>query len=370
MSNRTIDNKPFYDEPRDESPAPEIRVSSWLPIDLGPVLRGEYVAPVPTILERDDGVALFYRYCLNGLIGESESCKTWIAAVAIVQELRRGEHVILIDYESSFDFIVERLQALGASDDQITERFSYIQPEVKFGELEQVLVFEECIDKRGAPSLVIIDGITEAFSQAGLNPNEGVDVANYFAGAPRWFAKLGAAVVLVDHVTKSSDTRANYAIGSERKKSGLDGAAYMIDLLTPFGRGKTARVKLTVSKDKNGSVRQYSNTTGVIAMIELVSSLDGSITTTIEAPKDFQSGPFRPTGIMEQMSKALVAEPGMGTRSLYSVVKCKTDTKALALELLINEGFISVTKGSNNSNIHTSLKPFPPINGGNDDDLF
>lgn len=375
MSTRPIQNEPSDYNERDKSPAPQPLISSWLPIDLGPVLRGEYVAPVPTVLERNDGVALFYPACVNSLMGETESCKTWVALIAIEQELHLGHHVMLIDFEGSSASIVARLRDLGVNDLLIEGQFSYVRPDRVFTELEQALV-EEAIENLGTPSLVIIDGITEAMAQAGLDPNVGTEVTKFYDQAPRWFSRLGSAVVLIDHVTKGSDNRGRFAIGSERKISGLDGAAYMVDLVTPFGRGKTGRVKLTVSKDRGGYIRQHTSTTNVIAEVVLRSSLDdGSITTSIEAPQGCSTGPFRPTFVMEQMSKALEASPdGLGTLTLRSVVKCKTDTKALAIELLVNEGFFYVKPGPKNSKVHTSLKPYREADEGadkgGDDDLL
>ena len=368
MITKPIDYSPSDFDPREE--APQVRVSSWLPIDLWPVLRGEYVAPAPTVFERTDGVAFFYPYSINSLIGESGCGKTWMAAIAVTQQLDRGHHVIFIDYEGSFVSIVERLQALGASVEQIGERFSYIQPDVKFGELEQVLLFEECLNDRGKPSLVIIDGVTEAMAQASLNPNEGVDVATYFANAPRWFARHGAAVCLIDHVTKSSDTRGRYAIGSERKISGIDGAAYMVDLLAPFGRGKTGRVKLSVSKDRGGHVDEHANTTRVVAEVVLRSSPDGSITTTVEAPKTSSAVNSAPTYIMENISKMIESQPGIGSNQLRSVIKSSRENLATAIELLSSGGFIEIKPGPNRTHLHTSLKPFRAVDGGSQDDNY
>src|SRR5664280_1143696 len=242
MTNRTIDNEPSDYSPSDFDPreeAPQVRLSSWLPIDLEPVFRGEYSAPVPTVLERNDGVFVFYSSAVNSLVGESGSCKTWVALIAIEQELHLGHHVMLIDYEGDRQSIVNRLRELGITDDQMRGRFSYVQPDRKFTDTDQARVFEECIEERGVPSLVIIDGLTEAFAQAGLNPNEGVDVANYFAGAPKWFAHQGAAVVLIDHVTKNAESRNGYAIGSQHKKSAITGAMYVVEVVTAFGRSKT-----------------------------------------------------------------------------------------------------------------------------------
>jgi hypothetical protein len=295
------------------------------------------------------------------LFGESGSCKTFVALIAIVEQILLGFHVVLIDYEGSENSIVERLRELGVTWEQVDEQFSYIRPDGKFTDTEQAIVFEDAIAKRGTPSLVIIDGMTEAFAQSGFNPNEGVDVANYFASAPKWFANLGAAVVLIDHVTKSNDktNRGSYAIGSERKRSGITGAAYMVDLMVPFGRGKTGRVKLTLAKDRSGYVEAHTDTGRVIAEVVLRSNPDGSITTSVEAPSDFVSGPFRPTGKMEQLSKALEASPnGLVTRVLRSAVTGNVGTKALAIDLLVSEGYFEVKSGSHNSVLHFSAKPY------------
>ena len=367
MTTRALPSSPSEYVEREDSPSTQIIVSSWEPIDLGPVLRGERVTPAPTVFARDDGVTLFYPACLNSLLGETESGKTWVALIAIEQELHRGHHVILIDFEGSPESIVERLLALGVTAQQISEQFSYIQPDGKFGELEKMIV-EDFIAEHGVPSLVVIDGITEAMAQAGLNPDVGIEVVRFYDGVPRWFARRGSAVAMIDHVTKSSEGRRKYAIGSERKISGLDGAAYIVELVSPFGRGKSGRVKLTVSKDRGGYVNQHTASNRVIAMVELRSSLDGTITTSIEAPKDSGSGPFRPTKVMEQMSKMIVDQPGIGTNQLRLVVGGSREIQATALELLVNGGFIEIKNGKNRSKTHTSLKPFPPINGGSEDD--
>jgi hypothetical protein len=102
-------------------------------------------------------------------------------------------------------------------------------------------------------------------------------------------------------------------------------------------------------------------------MIELRSSLDGTVITTVEAQKDHGSGPFRPTFIMEKLSEALEASPnGLVTRVLRSSVNGKVDTKALAIDLLISEGFFEAKDGPHNSVLHTSLKPYREALEGTD----
>jgi len=347
-----------------------VTITEWEPVDLAPVLRGECVTPKPTVLERIDGIRLLYPGRLNLLMGETESGKTWAALVATAQELAVDHHVIYCDFEDGPESVVERLRALGATVEQITSHLTYVNPAGPFDELAKEAM-EEAIARKGAPTLAIIDGVTEAMGELGLDPIKGPDVAAYFASSPRWLARTGAAVVLIDHVTKSRENRGRWAIGSERKLSGLDGAAYGFEMIRPFGRGKTGSVKVTVSKDRCGHVRQHEGAGKVIAIMELKSWPDGGVTASLEVPKAAESdGSFRPTWLMEKMSQAIADHPGLSARALREAVKGNNETKALALELLVNEGFVEVEVGSNRQHKHVSRIPFQVIDGGVPDGAF
>jgi hypothetical protein len=336
-------------------PAPS--VSRWEPIDLAAVLRGEQVTPAPSVFERSDGIRLLYPGRINALIGETESGKTWVAMAIVAQELNAGRHVIYADFEDGPESAVERLRSLGVGVEAIADHLTYLNPGGRFDELAQAVV-AEAIELRGAPSLAIIDGVTEAMSDIGLDPMSGTDVALYYASSPRWLARTGAAVVLVDHVTKSHESRGRWAIGSERKLSGLDGAAYGLESLTPFGRGKTGLVKVTVAKDRCGHIRQHVGGAGVITMVELKSWPDDGVTASFDPPEAAMDGPFRPTHFMTKLSEAIVQNPGLTTKALHGAVTGKTETKTLALELLVSEGYVERRKGHRGSLLHHSLRAF------------
>ena len=255
---------------------------------------------------------------------------------------------------------VERLRALGVPADRIAAKFTYLNPGGRFDELAQAVILE-AIAAKGAPSLVVIDGVTEAMSDIGLDPISGTDVAVYYAGSPRWLARTGAAVVLVDHVTKSHEGRGRWAIGSERKFSGLDGAAYGFESLVPFGRGKSGLVKMTVAKDRCGHIRQHAGGGGAIAMVELKSWPDDGITVNFDPPEAATGGSFRPTHIMTKLSEAITDQPGLTSRALRAAVAGKSDTKDLALELLVQEGYVEVQAGARGARLHHSLRPFGVI---------
>jgi hypothetical protein len=333
-----------------------VTVSRWEPIDLEPVLRGEIVIPPPAVFERTDGVLLLYPGRINAFIGETETCKTWIVLAGVAQQLQAGHHVIYADYEDGPESAVERLRALGVAADLIGAHFTYLNPGGRFDELAQAVILE-AIAAKGSPSLVVIDGVTEAMGDIGLDPISGTDVAAYYAGSPRWMARTGAAVVLVDHVTKSQEGRGRWAIGSERKLSGLDGAAYGFECLRPFGRSKSGLVKMTVAKDRCGHIRQHASG-GTIAMVELKSWPDDGVTITLEPPGGEVGGTFRPTHLMTRLSEVIAGQPGLTSRALRAAVKGKSDVKDLALELLFAEGYIDVRPGARGARLHHSLRPF------------
>ena len=346
-----------------ESAEPLLEISSWEPVDLGPVLRGERVTCPPTVLCRDDGVPLLYPGRLNAAIGETESLKSWFACLAVQSELNAGNHAMYIDMEDTPETAVERLRALGTSADAIRADFTYLSPDSPFNEIAK-LMLEGIIARRGVPTVVIIDGVTEAMAQAGLDPKDGPAVAAFYGGFPRWFARAGAAVCLVDHVTKSSEGRSRWAIGSERKLSGLDGAAYMFDVVEPFGRGRIGRAKITVSKDRPGYVRQHEAGGRVIATMELQSWPDGGVTAHLQVPVEGGSDVPRPKVLMEKFSKVIADNPGLSQNALKGAVRGKREHMVLALELLINEKFVEVRPGPNRSRQHFQLKPFTVSHDG------
>ena len=334
-----------------------IGVSRWEPIDLGPVLRGEVVTSPPTVFERADGIRLLYPGRINAFIGETETCKTWMALAAVAQELQAEHHVIYVDFEDCAESAVERLRALGVTPDRIGRLFTYLNPGGRFDELAQAVVLE-AIAAMGHPSLVVFDGVTEAMADLGLDPLSGTDVAIYYAGSPRWMANTGAATLVLDHVTKSTESRGRWAIGSERKLSGLDGAAYGFESLVTFGRGKTGLVKMTVAKDRSGHIRQHEAAGKVIAMAELKSWPDDGVTVHFGVPEVATDGNFRPTYLMAKLSETIIKTPGLSTRALNGAVTGKTEAKALAIEMLVVEAYVEVRPGPRNANLHYSLRPF------------
>jgi hypothetical protein len=327
--------------------------SSWYPKPLD--LTGESEEPAPEFLARADGHRLFYRGKINALLGESESGKTWVALHAVAQSLHLQEKVIYLDFEDSGKGILSRLRALGLEDRHF-ENFTYANP-------DQNLTLDERIDLIDAlmeivPELIVVDGVNAAMTLLNLELTSNRDATFFSQQLLKPLALSGACVITIDHVTKSKESRGNYAIGAQAKRADINGAAIMCEVVLPFGRGMSGELTLKVTKDRPGHVRANSKEAKFAGTVQLKSSADGSVVMTILAPNG-ERNRIRPTHLMEAVSKLLEAAQGALSKTAISKeIKGKTEWVFTACQVLIDEKFVSVENGARNSLNLRLLKPY------------
>ena len=243
----------------------EEQVSSYRPIDLSTVTNEPVIAD---LLDREDGVSLFYRGRINWLFGQPESGKTWVAALVAKQVLEAGGTVAWFDMEDTPQTFLERMTSLGVDRAVVIdqERVRYAQPHEPLfsgdkiwaknaGEIEGF--------KAWGPDLVVFDACAESMSLEGKSISNNDDVTDWITKVIRPWTHVGAAVLVIDHLPKSDENRNDrYPIGGQHKLSGLDGSAIRTNMVQKFGRnmGSTDEVlrgivRLTVTKDRSGGVR-------------------------------------------------------------------------------------------------------------------
>jgi hypothetical protein len=325
--------------------------TTWAAVDLGPVLNGEHLDPPPTILERTGGGALIYASANHSLSGEPESCKGWITLAACAEQMANGHRVLYVDFEDNAGRVVGRLLALSLDQQAIRDLFVYVRPDEPLGDAAKRDLATALAG--GGITLAVLDGITEGMTMQGLDLMSNTDVAKWIAMLPRKLTSRGIAVLQVDHEVKDKEARGRYAIGAQHKLAGVD-VGYKTKVIAPFGRGRIGRIALTVTKDRPGHVRGSARTTQV-AEIELVSGDDGAVTITVNAAIDDgqDSGGFRPTVLMERVSRAVEEHPGLSKRALRDTVKGRAAAVDLALELLIADGYLRVEKDGQASRHHS-----------------
>ena len=243
----------------DEDDEDETIRSTWAPCDLTPFIEGTYTPPVADILMRSDGHGLFYAGKTHAVLGESESGKSWITLSAIASEIEAGNTCLYIDPEDSPGTAVMRLKALGVSDEGLRERFVYVQPEIAHnkGTADDKKAWRALM--KHTFSLAVIDGMNAILATYGASSDSNDDVTAFMNSVPNIIARrTGAAVAIVDHVTKSTDGRGRFAIGAQAKLSTLTGCSYMVDVRDVFAPGQPGVLEMRVGKDRPGAVRAVS----------------------------------------------------------------------------------------------------------------
>ncbi len=224
---------------------------SWAEQDIDDLFDTEQLQPDIGAFadnELSNGGGIFYSGKVNEIHGPSESGKTMVALAVAAQEIRDDKHVIMIDFEDDGRSIVNRFRyVFGLDREQIVKRFHYFRPDVAFN--EKAL---EHISKIDGATMCIIDAVTEGMSIAQLDGRNENEVAHWYNTFPKKLADLGLGVVLIDHTPQDNHAR---QIGSQHKKSAVDGVSYTAEPVSPFVKGQRGQLRLKVAKDKPGGVR-------------------------------------------------------------------------------------------------------------------
>lgn len=321
----------------------EVERSSWWPKKLD--LLDIEAEPKPAFLPREDGERLIYRGKVNGLLGESESGKTWVALFAVQQALAEDHKVIYLDFEDSAKGILGRLRALGAIDQHL-EKLIYAQPDEGLSQAAAADLYEALASFN--PDLVVLDGVNAAMTLLGLDLNSNTDATKFSQLVLRPLKRQGAAVLTIDHVPKSKENRGNYAIGAQAKRADIDGVGIAVEVLAPFGRGQNGELRLSVTKDRPGHVRAIALGAKAVGVAHLRSAGEDKVRIAI-VPVG-QPGAFRPTHLMEKVSKVLEASTmPLSKSAVEKAVEGKAEIVRLACQVLADEGYVEISNGPRNS---------------------
>ncbi len=338
--------------------------SSWAAIDLAAQARAGIAPSKPTMMHRSDGVALLYPGRCHGLAGEPEALKTWLAAYAGLQTAQAGGRVLYIDYESSAGELAERLVDLGAPDDAL-RRILYIGP-LHPADAHDFATLRRLIDD--GVRLVVIDGLTEAFASEGLDVVSNRDTAVWMAKYPRRIAALGPAVLLIDHLTKSTTGRGRYALGAGHKLAAVD-AQFELIRQDPFGRGQHGSSVLLLRKDRPGAVRRHC--VDEIAGVFEINSVGNRVTAELQPPTATTSPR---DALAEQIVDYLANHPDAATNDVTRDIRGRAQELRKTLDRLVKDGTIERHPGRAGKQLHriapsydSRMRPASPLSGGTQD---
>lgn len=275
-------------------------VTSWRPIPIN--LDGHDDEDRPTLLPVRNGTPILYEGKVNALYGESESGKSWVALHAAEGLLRSDQtaRVLWIDYEDTPRSFARRCRAL-SFDPELLGRIDYLNPRHPVsnrktpGQSSEHYQYLRDLVEVNRYRLAVVDTMTGALSVEGLDPNVGTDIETAYRWLFRPIADGGAAVLVLDHVAKSGEGRGKYAIGSERKVSAIDGAAYTVEVTTPWSRAAVEPIRgaanVRIAKDRPGYVRAGRSELSTVAVVEAVATPDGLLDIRLVCPDDTVSTP-------------------------------------------------------------------------------
>lgn len=292
--------------------AGQLNGSSWSPRDLTATLNGTR-EPQPSLGTLECGNSLFYAGRINGIHGEPESGKSWIALIAVAQLLQaKSGTALFLDYEDTEAGIVNRLQALGVKDDVIcSDRFGYVRPEEPLGSTGSAEWKDWQVLLAQAWDLIIVDSTNEAMILEGLDPSDNYQSGVFARKISKPAMRSGSGMVLLDHVTKNAETRGTWAIGAQQKRAIIRGASYLVENKRPFGRGMEGEAVLRVAKDTPGWIRERIGNHGVAAQLVLMSD---AITGTIRYHLRLPPAPHQV--VIDRIRAYLRMNPGASKRDL------------------------------------------------------
>ena len=170
-------------------------------------------------------------------------------AEEVLEAVERGEHAMVVDFEDTAATTFTRLRQMGA-DERVVNQVHHVTPTTRY---RDGALPGNVTDLAARCSIVLIDSTGEALAHSGLDQNVDDDVTTWMRHAPRALARLGPAVVLIDHQVKEKESQGRWAIGSHRKLAAIDGVAYTVRLVESFSKVKAGRVKVTCAKDRGGN---------------------------------------------------------------------------------------------------------------------
>lgn len=305
------------------------------------------VVDPPAWIRRADGHATFYAGRVNGVFGDPEAAKSWLAMIGAVEALTAGQRTAYIDVDHNGpQIITERLILLGARPEDLAnpDRFQLHEP-------DDGPALMTTIDQLAAwtPAYVVLDSIGEMMPMLGIKSVDNDELSTALRTTATRLAKTGACVVTVDHLPKNTEARTSgFAIGGTAKKRAIDGAYLHAEAQREPAPGHIGKIALRIEKDRPGRLREHA-TGKYLGTFTIDSTTPGITTISIgyDGPPKDNAGNFRYTIVMERVSRYLEdrsAPPSQST--IVEDVKGNAKQIRAALETLCDEGFVSATKAT------------------------
>ncbi len=192
------------------------------------------------------------------------------------------------------------------------------------------------------PALIVVD--TLALSIPGSDENSAADIGEVL-GRIRWLiAETGATVLLVHHDGHNNAGRA-------RGSSALPGA---VDTRLSVSKPSHGVHRLTCKKQR--SAPEFAPIT--FRLVEAGGESAHGVPRVALQRDDSSSDGWRPTVLMERVSRALEQHVELTTRQLREHVSGRREYVKQAADQLVAEGYVEIVSGPRGGQVHRVVAPF------------
>lgn len=280
-------------------------------VDVAKVFAGGAVAPEPNILPFVEDSYLFYAGEFNLVFGDTESGKTWLCLTAVAATIEGGGRAVVVDLDhNGARSILNRLEMLGVDRQSLVDcqcfRLAEPESDVELKELVADL-------KAFKPDVVVLDSLGEVMPLFRANSNSADDFTVVHTDVIKPLKQAGAAVLVVDHLPKSAESRQHGPTGTAAKTRAVGGTALRVSAEKAFRPGDGGRAKLELYKDRHGGVRRQvpgSDNRPVVGTFTLVED-DGRLTYS------FQSALMVPASVRSEIDREQVKADVAHLRGLH-----------------------------------------------------
>lgn len=308
---RIADVVPLYQDPDED-----VRLF----VDVAGMLAHGLPEPLmPTVMRREDGVALFYPSKVSVVFGDPESGKSWLAYAAVVETVNGGGSAAIIDTDhNGAAEIVNRLITLGVDQRRLIDPDLFKLAEPEDGQ-HLLAVVDEL--RQWRPDVVVVDSIGEVLPLLGCNSNSPDEYSAAHRAVLSALAQSGAAVIAIDHMPKGREARAHGQTGTLAKRRAVNGVLLQVTVAEAFAPGRGGAASLTIYKDRPGGLRAHCPVDGKTqpaGRFVMTPQPDGGVTWRVTVPTLTEPGPDRGTDALDVAELDVMDPPPESQRDVMN----------------------------------------------------
>ncbi len=283
------------------------------------------------------------RYLVFSPSGVGKTIGTLVVAVEVV---RHGGTVAIIDVENGADEYARRLELI--FEDQETaaacsERLRYYEYpalSLEWGEKDWVGALADC-------DLIVFDSSRHVLSALGLAEDANDDYAKFMGRMVMPLSKAGTTTIILDNTGHDGD----HPRGASAKRD-LNEVLFELSAPTPFDLEAEGRLvwRRTRQRFAGAIPKALEQRIGGGTYGLPVPTADGG-------DGDHDGQPFRPTFLMERVSRYVEFDPGCSQAKVLKNVEGRDTFIVGALRLLIDEGYIR-REPKGNSHLHYGVTEY------------